>query len=67
MCTAVRLADDDVRVKFGLALIVECDVTDERHQLDLLFDRDLLVVLAGEIEKTQGDAFERSGAGQMCG
>src|SRR5690242_1474557 len=55
---AVGAADDDVDVDLGLSLLVEGDVADEGEDLDLLVDRDLLVLLALPVEVAEGGAAE---------
>src|SRR5687768_9854986 len=44
MSGAIRLADDDVSMELRIALVVLGDVAHERHQLDLLMNRNFLVV-----------------------
>jgi hypothetical protein len=60
----LRVADDDVRVHLRLAILVG-DVTDERRQLDLLGDRDRLVLLRLPVEVAERDAAEGAEPGEV--
>src|SRR5947207_13355061 len=61
---AVGTADDDVRVDFRLAT-VQRDVPDQREDLDLLAQRDPLVVARLAIEIAEGHPAEGAAGGAV--
>src|SRR5262250_627043 len=63
---SIRAAHDDVGVDLGLAA-VERHVADEREHLDLLAQRNLLVVARRPVEVAQRDLAERADGGEHDG
>src|SRR5262245_14728747 len=61
---SVRPAHDDVRVDLGLAAI-QRHIADEREHLDLLAQRNLLVVARRPVEVAERDLAERADGGKV--
>jgi hypothetical protein len=64
--TSVGVADDEVGVDLRFA-VLDGDVAGERRNLDLLVDRDWLVLLPLPVEVAERDVAEGADAGEVSG
>src|SRR5579871_436419 len=64
--SAVRFAEDYVGMDLGRALLVQGDVADQRYDLDLLVDRNRLILLPVPLEVAQGGILERADSREMA-
>jgi hypothetical protein len=62
---AGTLSDDKMDVQGGLAFWTFCDIADQRGDLDLLVDRDPLILLALPIELEKDNIAQGSNGGKL--